>query len=255
MDNNKINNNKSFDETDFNNEYNIDNKFYNDQLIVNSYNNTLNIIENMFSLSDPIEFKRQLKIFLIFILKTLKEEKLGTIKILKEWKQKYDQKDHELQQVKDQLKYISQSMEHAFKKSLQAKNLSVAIAHVQGLLQKTSPFYQEYCVEELQEILQKNGFYNCMSITLDKTKSYKNKQLEFTLKKYFLNNRYKRNISIQEAKSLCGFNYRTIYKAFNNLVTLFPMVFSFEKISAHKKALCLLNRNLFYNMVISDINK
>ena len=71
------------------------------------------------------------------------------------------------QQIKNQFQYTNQSMEHAFKNSLQAKNLSVAIAHTQGLLQKTSPLYQEYYVEELQEILQKNGFYHRISLPLD----------------------------------------------------------------------------------------
>ena len=169
---------------------------------------------------------------------------------LKEWKQKYDQKDQELQQVKDQLKYITKSIEHAFKNSLQAKNLSVAMAHVQQLLQKTSPLYQEYCVEELQEILQKNGFYNRVSLPLDKTKSYKSNQLEFTLKKYFLENRSKRSIKMKEALSSWGLDPKTIRKVFRNLVTHFPMVFSFEKVDVRNKALCLLNRDLFHKMMI-----
>ena len=169
---------------------------------------------------------------------------------LKEWKQKYDQKDQELQQVKDQLKYITKSVEHAFKNSLQAKNLSVTIAHVQQLLQKSSPLYQEYCVEELQEILQKNGFYNRVSLPLDKTKSYKSNQLEFTLKKYFLENRSKRSIKMKEALSSWGLDPKTIRKVFRNLVTHFPMVFSFEKVDVRNKALCLLNRDLFHKMMI-----
>ena len=169
---------------------------------------------------------------------------------LKEWKQKHDQKDQELQQVKDQLKYITKSIEHAFKNSLQAKNLSVAIAHVQQLLQKSSPLYQEYCVEELQEILQKNGFYNRVSLPLDKTKSYKSNQLEFTLKKYFLENRSKRSIKMKEALSSWGLDPKTIRKVFRNLVTHFPMVFSFEKVDVRNKALCLLNRDLFHKMMI-----
>lgn len=169
---------------------------------------------------------------------------------LKEWKQKYDQKDQELLQVKDQLKYITKSVEHAFKNSLQAKNLSVAMAHVQQLLQKTSPLYQEYCVEELQEILQKNGFYNRVSLPLDKTKSYKSNQLEFTLKKYFLENRSKRSIKMKEALSSWGLDPKTIRKVFRNLVTHFPMVFSFEKVDVRNKALCLLNRDLFHKMMI-----
>ena len=169
---------------------------------------------------------------------------------LKEWKQKHDQKDQELQQVKDQLKYITKSIEHAFKNSLQAKNLSVAIAHVQQLLQKSSPLYQEYCVEELQEILQKNGFYNRVFLPLDKTKSYKSNQLEFTLKKYFLENRSKQNIKMKEALSSWGLDPKTIRKVFRNLVTHFPMVFSFEKVDVRNKALCLLNRDLFHKMMI-----
>ena len=169
---------------------------------------------------------------------------------LKEWKQKHDQKDQELQQVKNQLKYITKSIEHAFKNSLQAKNLSVAIAHVQQLLQKSSPLYQEYCVEELQEILQKNGFYNRVSLPLDKTKSYKSNQLEFTLKKYFLENRSKRSIKMKEALSSWGLDPKTIRKVFRNLVTHFPMVFSFEKVDVRNKALCLLNRDLFHKMMI-----
>ena len=169
---------------------------------------------------------------------------------LKEWKQKHDQKDQELQQVKDQLKYITKSIEHAFKNSLQAKNLSVAIAHVQQLLQKSSPLYQEYCVEELQEILQKNGFYNRVFLPLDKTKSYKSNQLEFTLKKYFLENRSKRSIKMKEALSSWGLDPKTIRKVFRNLVTHFPMVFSFEKVDVRNKALCLLNRDLFHKMMI-----
>ena len=166
---------------------------------------------------------------------------------LKEWKQKCDQKDYELQQIKDQLKYTNQSIEHAFKNSLQAKNLSVAIAHTQGLLQKNSPLYQEYYVEELQEILQKNGFYNRVSFPLDKTKSYKSKQLEATLKKYFLEHRSKRNIKMKEALSSWGLDPKTIRKVFRNM---FPTVFSFEKVDVRNKALCLLNRDLFHKMML-----
>ena len=229
-------------------------KYNNNSSILVSKSKNIDILKELKQLKSSIQQQNQkhnqelqkLKEQIQGMKENLQEQKQE----LKEWKQKCDQKDQELQQIRDQLKYTNQSMEHAFKNSLQAKNLSVAIAHTQGLLQKTSTLYQEYCVEELQEILQKNGFYQRFSLPLDKTKSYKSKQLEATLKKYFLEHRSKRNIKMKEALSSWGLDPKTIRKVFRNLVNHFPMVFSFEKVDVRNKALCLLNRDLFQKMMI-----